>query len=387
LYRPLRDATDEQLVHASKQQTHFIETMRGMQAVKLFNAQGSRTAVWQNTLVDNTNAQVRMQHLTVGWKAGNTLLFGIENVVMIWLGALLVLDSAGFSLGMLYAFLAYKLQFVTRIGNLIDKFIEFKMLGLHLDRIADIALADAEPRAEGAATLENQREFAHTGLEVRNLGYQHGPTEPFVFRNVSFTVKPGQLVAVVGPSGVGKTTLTKVLLGLLPASEGEVIAGGVGIKQLGTEAWRERVGAVMQEDQLFMGSIADNLSMFETSADQSRIEECAKRVGLHEDILRMPMGYNTLVSNMGTNLSGGQRQRLYLARALYRRPAFLFLDEATNQLDRDRERQVMDTVRELGLTTVVVAHRESTIRMADAVIELVPPAPLSPTPARAANAA
>jgi ATP-binding cassette, subfamily B, bacterial CvaB/MchF/RaxB len=370
LYRPLRDATDEQLVHASKQQTHFIETMRGMQAVKLFNAQGSRTSVWQNTLVDNINAQVRMQHLTVAWRGGNTLLFGIENVVVIWMGALLVLGSAGFSLGMLYAFLAYKLQFITRIGNLIDKAIEFKMLGLHLDRIADIALAQPEPRIEGAATLETQREFAHTGLEVRNLSYQHGPTEPFVFQNVSFSVAPGQLLAITGPSGVGKTTLTKVLLGLLPATEGDVVAGGVEIKQMGTEAWRERVGAVMQDDQLFMGSIADNICMFEATFDQARIEEAAKRVGLHDDILRLPMGYNTLIANMGTNLSGGQRQRLYLARALYRRPVFLFLDEATNQLDREREQQVMDTVRTLGLTTVVIAHRESTIRMADAVIQL-----------------
>ncbi len=378
LYRPLRNATDEQLVHAAKQHTHFIETMRGMQAVKLFNAQGSRTAVWQNALIDNFNAQVRVQHLTVGWRAGNALLFGVENVVVIWLGAMLVLDKGGFSLGMLYAFLAYKLQFITRVGNLIDKFIEFKMLGLHMDRIADIALAEPELREPGAATTDASRPLPHTTLEVRGLSYQHGPTEPFIFRDIGFTVPGGRSIAIVGPSGVGKTTLTKVLLGLLPPSEGTVSAGGIEINRLGTEAWRDRVGAVMQDDQLFMGTIADNICMFETAFDQGWIEGCAQRAGLHEDIMRMPMGYNTLVSNMGSNLSGGQRQRLFLARALYRKPQFLFLDEATNQLDSDREKQIMDTVRGLGLTTVIVAHREGTIRAADAIYELSRPAPMKP---------
>ncbi len=387
LYRPLRNATDEQLVHSAKQQTHFIETMRGMQAVKLFNAQGSRTAVWQNALVDNFNAQVRVQQLSVGWRAGNTFLFGVENVIVIWLGALLVLDNAGFSLGMLYAFLAYKLQFITRIGNLIDKFIEFKMLGLHLERIADIALAEPEPRADGAVSLDAGQPFAHTALEVRGLGYQHGPTEPFVFRDISFSVAPGQILAITGPSGVGKTTLTKVLLGLLPPTEGEICAAGMQIKQIGTEAWRERVGAVMQDDQLFMGTIADNICMFETSFDQAWIENCAQRAGLHDDILRMPMGYNTFVSNMGSNLSGGQRQRLFLARALHRKPQFLFLDEATNQLDSEREKQIMETVRALGLTTVIVAHREGTIRAANAIFELnrtLPPKPVLPSAQAAA---
>jgi ATP-binding cassette, subfamily B, bacterial CvaB/MchF/RaxB len=387
LYRPLRNATDEQLVHASKQQTHFIETMRGMQAVKLFNAQGSRTAVWQNALVDNFNAQVRIQNLTVGTRTGNTILFGVENVIVIWLGALLVLDNAGFSLGMLYAFLAYKLQFITRIGNLIDKFIEFKMLGLHLERIADIALAAPEEKSTDTNAMDGARALPNSLFEVKNLSYQHGPTEPFIFKDVSFTVAAGQSIAIVGPSGVGKTTLTKVLLGLLPATSGEVCAAGINITQMGTEAWRERVGAVMQDDQLFMGTLADNICMFETSFDQTIIEDCATRAGLHDDIVKLPMGYNTLVSNMGNNLSGGQRQRLFLARALYRKPQFLFLDEATNQLDSDRERQIMDTVRSLGLTTIIVAHREGTIRAANDIYELNRTSPSKPVLASSSEAA
>jgi ATP-binding cassette, subfamily B, bacterial CvaB/MchF/RaxB len=286
------------------------------------------------------------------------------------LGALLVLDSAGFSLGMLYAFLAYKLQFITRIGNLIDKFIEFKMLGLHLERIADIALASPEEKSADTNAMDGARPLPTSDFEVRGLSYQHGPTEPFIFRDVSFSVPAGQSIAIVGPSGTGKTTLTKVLLGLLPATSGEVCAAGINITQMGTEAWRERVGAVMQDDQLFMGTLADNICMFETSFDQTYIEDCAKRAGLHDDIAKLPMGYNTLVSNMGNNLSGGQRQRLFLARALYRKPQFLFLDEATNQLDSDRERQIMETVRGLGLTTIIVAHREGTIRAANAIFEL-----------------
>lgn len=373
LFRPLREATEEQLVHGAKSQTSFIETLRGMQSVMLFNRQAQRRAVWQNFIVDLFNARVRAEHLNILYRASNTLIFGIENIVVIWLGALAVLQG-GFSLGMLYAFMAYKLIFVTRSTNLIERGIEFRMLSLHAQRVADIALAPAEVEND-----ENWQvvELPHSGLEVKNVSFRYSDHEPYVLKDVNLTVAPGEIVAITGPSGCGKTTLMKVMLGLLPPNIGEIWVGGLNLKHIGAQSFRSLVGAVMQEDQLFSGSIADNISFFDPEFDQARVEECAKLAAIHDDIIATPMGYNSLVSNMGSILSGGQKQRVLLARALYRYPKILFLDEATSHLDVEREKSVNDMVRRQGITTIIVAHRPETIRSADRIIELAPPIGIS----------
>jgi ATP-binding cassette subfamily B protein RaxB len=176
-------------------------------------------------------------------------------------------------------------------------------------------------------------------------------------------------VAIVGPSGCGKTTLLKVILGILPPTEGEVLIGGVSLSRLGP-AHRELIGTVMQEDDLFAGSLADNISFFDVEPDRARIEDCARMAAIHQDILSMPMGYNTLIGDMGASLSGGQKQRVLLARALYKQPRILALDEATSHLDVACERTVNESVRALKLTRIVIAHRPETIHMAGRVISL-----------------
>ena len=363
-YEPLRRATEEHIVHNAKQQSHFLETVRGVQSIKLFGRQEERRSRWLNLVVDATNQDLVTQKLGLGFRTANGMVFGAERIGIVWLGALAVLDSA-FSVGMLFAFISYKEQFSARVAGLIDKMVELRMLNLQAERLADIVLT--APEADSAALPMDDLQ---PSLEVRDLSFRYSDTEPFVLLNCSFSIAAGESVAIVGPSGGGKTTLLKLLLGLLPPTDGKVMAGGVDIHKLGIDRYRKFVGTVMQDDQLFAGSIGDNISFFDPLPDQGAVERFARLAAVHDDIVAMPMAYNTLIGDMGTALSGGQKQRILLARALYKQPRILLLDEATSALDVQRERAVNDAIRALNLTRIIIAHRPETIASAERVIVL-----------------
>ena len=364
-FRPLRDASEELLVHEARQASHFLESLRGMQTLKLLNAQPDRRSRFASLVVDATNADVAGRKLRLVFAVAQRLLFGLERVAVVWLGALLVLDMR-LSIGMLFAFFAYKELFVQRAGALIDKGIELRMLRLQGERLADIALAAPEAGEDGALRPVP----AQPSIELRDVHYRYADGEPEVLRGVNLRIEPGESVAIVGPSGCGKTTLLKVMLGLHVPTRGEVLIGGVPLAQVGLAGWRQAVGAVMQDEPLFSGSIADNIAFFDPQADPARIEESARRAAIHDDIRAMPMGYQTLIGDMGQALSGGQKQRILLARALYRAPQVLMLDEATSSLDVERERAVNQAVRQLALTRLIVAPRRETIASATRVIAL-----------------
>jgi ATP-binding cassette subfamily B protein RaxB len=363
-YDPLRRATEEHIVHSAKQQSHFLETVRGVQSIKLFGREAERRSRWLNLVVDATNQDLAAQKLGIGFRCANGLVFGLERVAIVWMGALLVLDGA-FSVGMLFAFMSYKDQFSARVAGLVDKLIELRMLGLQGERLADIVLAAPEAESPPAAADEIE-----PSLELRAVSFRYSDMEPFVLLNCSFTVSPGESVAIVGASGGGKTTLVKLMLGLLVPTDGQVLAGGIDIQKLGIDRYRKLVGTVMQDDQLFAGSIADNIGFFDAAPDQGAVERCARMAAVHDDIAAMPMGYNTLIGDMGAALSGGQKQRILLARALYKQPRILFLDEATSALDVAKERAVNEAVRSLRLTRIIIAHRPETIASAERVIVL-----------------
>ena len=363
-YDPLKRATEEQIVHTAKQQSHFLETVRGVQSIKLFGRQEERRSRWLNLVVDAVNQDLVTQKLGLGFRSANGLVFGVERISIVWLGALLVLDSA-FSIGMLFAFMSYKDQFSARVAGLIDKMIDLRMLNLQGERLADIVLTPPEQAAQDAAA-----QAMDASLEVRELSFRYSDMEPFVLLNCSFSVAPGESVAIVGASGGGKTTLVKLMLGLLAPTDGKIFAGGLDIQKLGIDRYRKLVGTVMQDDQLFAGSIADNICFFDPSPDQSAVEHFARMAAVHDDIAAMPMGYNTLIGDMGAALSGGQKQRILLARALYKRPRLLFLDEATSALDVPKEKAVNDAIRSLKLTRIIIAHRPETIASAERVIVL-----------------
>ena len=207
-------------------------------------------------------------------------------------------------------------------------------------------------------------------LELTDVGFAYSAAEAPVLRRLNLRIEPGDSVAIVGPSGCGKTTLLKCMLGIHVPQTGRVRIGGVDLQQLGLRTWRDMIGTVMQEDQLFAGSIMDNITFFDADADTAWAEQCARVAAIADEIEAMPMGWHTLVGDMGTSLSGGQRQRILLARALYKRPKFLFLDEATSALDVEREREVNAAIRQLNITRVIVAHRPETIASAGRVIVL-----------------
>lgn len=366
-FAPLRRATEEQIIHAAKQQTHFLETIRGIKTIRLFQRQDERRSSWLTLLVDQINADLRTQKLTLLYKSLNGILFGIETILIIWLGAKLIIDGS-FTVGLLMAFNAYKGQFDSRVSSLIDKFVELKMLQLQGERLADIVL-HAPEATHGRVVSQDEAPLPAT-LEVRNLHFRYGEQEPDVLDGISFKIDAGESVAIIGPSGAGKTTLINVLLGVLPPTKGDVLVGGHSLNHVGMDTLRQMVGTVLQDDVLFAGSIADNISFFDPLADHAWIVQCADLAAIHQDITAMPMGYNTLVGDMGTVLSGGQKQRVLLARALYKRPKILFLDEATSHLDIERERVVNAAVKSLNITRVIVAHRPETINAAGRTIVL-----------------
>jgi ATP-binding cassette, subfamily B, bacterial CvaB/MchF/RaxB len=374
-YRFYRWANYEALIASARENTHFIETLRGMPSVKALVIGDRRQASWNNYLVDEISANLRVQKLDLIFKTANTLLFGLDRILIIFLGARAVM-AGSLTVGMLVAFLAYKDQFSQRVATFLDTIIKISLLTVHGERIADVALAEPEEPlgASPAMALPESSSLPRgaPALSARGICFRYGDNERNILTDFDFDVAPGECVAIVGPSGAGKTTLLKILAGLLQPAAGSVFLDDVPVKALGLERYRSQIGCVLQDDRLFAGTIADNIAGFSPNLDPKRIQDAASLAAIHEEILRMPMGYETLVGDMGSSLSGGQMQRIVLARALYRRPRILLLDEATSHLDDENERTINTAVRLLTIARVIVAHRRSTIDMADRIVPIWP---------------
>jgi len=365
-YAPLREATEQEIVHAARQQSHFLESIRGIKAIKLFDRQRERRQTWSALLVEQVNAGLRTKRMGLAYQTLSGLLVGGEHILVLYLGARLVIDQQ-MTVGMLLAFVAYKAMFDHRIAALIDKLVEVGMLRLQGERLSDILLHPPEADGDEQPVRDDD---ASPELELRDVSFRYAPAEPAVLEKLSLHIAAGESLAITGPSGCGKTTLLHVLLGLLPPSEGEVLLGGRSLARIGASSLRRMTSAVMQDDALFAGSIAENISFFDAQADHEWIVECARLAAIDADIRNMPMGYNTMVGDMGAALSGGQKQRILIARALYKRPKILVLDEATSHLDVESERKINAAIASLHITRVIVAHRAETLASADRVVVL-----------------
>ena len=364
LYRPLHLATEELIQHSAKEQSHFLENLRGIQTIKLFGNETQRQSTWQNRYVEVINSEIKLGKLKISFQAFNKLLFGLENVFVIYFAALLVMENM-LTVGMVLAFIAYKSQLTQRIATLIEQIIQFKMMRLHLDRIADIALTEQEANREGNATVHHP----HTGqLTLENVSFSYG--EQSILEKINLSLTHGESIAITGASGAGKTTLMKVMLGLLQPSSGRVLLDGKDITKLGLKNYRKSIAAVMQNDTLLAGTIADNISFFDPQPNMLKIEKCLYLAAMHDEIENMTMGINSLVGDMGSSLSGGQIQRILLARALYQEPCILFMDEATSHLDKDNEARISEHIRELPMTRITIAHRQETIESVERVFIL-----------------
>lgn len=363
LYRPLHRATEESIQASAKEQTNFLENIRGIQTIKLFTCEPQRQSVWQNRYSEVINADIRLGKLNISFEAANKLLFGLENIIVIYLAATIVM-TGDLTIGMVLAFIAYKNQLTERFASLIEQLILFRMLRLHLDRISDIALHEQETHRDSNLPLNGV-----TGqLTLEHVSYNYGDNEPDVINDVSLTINAHESVAIVGESGCGKTTLVKLMLGLLTPTQGRILLDGQDITQIGLTQYRQQIAAVMQDDALLSGSIADNLTFFEPEPNYLRMQQCAQLAAIDADINKMTMGYNTLVGDMGSQFSGGQVQRLLLARALYQQPSLLFMDEATSHLDINNEAKISEQIKHLEMTRVIIAHRPETIKQAQRVL-------------------
>lgn len=364
-FYPLRQATQEMIYLGAKQETTFLESIRAIQAIKLFGQEIKRQTIWHNRLIETTNRMLKTERFMIGYQLAHGLLSGLERIVVIWIGAQLIL-SEEFTIGMLFAFFSYATVFSIRTAALIDNVFELHMLSLHTERLSDIVLTPRETISKGLIdSIDIEKD-----IEIKNLSFRYSDLDPYIIQDVNISIKSGSSVALIGPSGCGKTTLAKLILGLLPPTEGAIFIGGVDISKVDIRQYRNHVNAVMQDDQLLAGSIAENICFFDDAPDHEKIIKAARLASIEADIVRMPMSYQTLVGDMGSSLSGGQKQRILLARALYRNPKLIILDEATSHLDINLEKAVNSAIKNLQVTRIVIAHRPETIASCDYIIDL-----------------
>lgn len=364
-------ARNEELIHCGAlEDSLFLENLRAIQGIRIFGKESDRLANWQNAYADVINAGVKVQDLGIQVKFINGVLLGTENIVLMLLGGYAVLNNE-ISIGMIMAYLSFKDQFYGRVFALVDKLFEFRLLELHLSRLADIALQPAEQHMLGVGAPPVEV-CLKGGLQTTELGFRYDDRGRWLFQHVDLEVGNEEVVAIIGPTGCGKSTLLKIVMSLLQPSSGSVSMHGVPILNMGLSAYRERIAGVMQDDALLSGSIFDNITFFDPAPDRERVELVANLAAIAADIRVMPMQYNTLVGSMGAALSGGQIQRLLLARALYKRPRLLVLDEATSHLDVATEKAVNKAIRQLKIARLIVAHRPETILQADRILELTP---------------
>jgi ATP-binding cassette subfamily B protein RaxB len=361
---------EEMLQAGALESSNFMENIRAMQGIRIFSKEPERLSGWQNLYADKINAGVKVQGLSINVRLVHGLLVGSENIILMLLGGIAVLNNE-ISIGMIMAYISFKDQFYGRVFALLDKLFEFRLLDLHLTRLADIALSKPEPFVHGLGAPPPEV-CVKGGLSLKNLCFRFDEHAPWIFRNVNLEMENDEMLAIIGPTGCGKSTLLKLVTSLLQPSDGSISLYGMPINAMGLKSYRERIAAVMQDDALLSGSIRDNITFFDPAPDLERVEYVANLAALAQDIVVMPMQYNTLVGSMGAALSGGQVQRLLLARALYRSPRLLILDEATSHLDLATEKQVNKALRQLKIARLMVAHRPDTILLADRILELTP---------------
>lgn len=369
LYNFYRKATEINLNTTAIENSYFIESIRTIQSIKMAGNYGIRESQWLNKLIDSINSGMKLSHINIYSIGANQLIFGLESIIVLYIAALQIMDGS-LSIGMMFAFVAYKTMFITRYRAFIEKLMELKLLYLHLERVSDIIQTSKEnllPDSQYGAT--NQ---ISSGMDIQldGINYAFSPIEPPLFVDVNLKIKERVITAIVGPSGCGKSTLLKIMMGLLTPDSGRIMLGGVDIRAYGLEKYRENISTVLQSDELFSGSIGDNISGFSETKDYELIEQCAKLASIHYDIKKMPMGYDTIVGDIGSHLSGGQKQRTLLARALYKKPKILFLDEATCQLDYENEAVVLKGLLSLNITIIIISHRQETTQIANEVIDM-----------------
>jgi len=367
-YPITRRRSEEVIVAQAKESTHMIESVRASRTLRLMGREAEREAAWRNLFADAINAEFSVARFEIIRTALQGAITTVQTIVVVYLAARMIINGDGFSVGMLFAFLSFRQTFTDRVIALINEAFNFRLLTLHLERIGDIVHAEREPVP--AQEPPEDAPPPQGAIEARGLRFRYGEGDRLILDGADLTVAPGEFLAITGASGGGKSTLLKLLLGLYDPEGGEILLDGQPPAVTGWRAWRRHIGVVAQDDQLLSGTIADNIAFFDPDMDLARVQAAAQKAEVHADISRMPMQYLSLVGDMGSALSGGQRQRVLLARALYRQPSILILDEGTANLDAETEAQIADTVSAMPITRIVVAHRPALVQRADRVVRV-----------------
>ncbi len=362
VFRPMRMRIEEEIVQRARERSHIMETVRAAITFKVMGGEAVREGGWRNIYAGVINASISVGEYSISTVFIQRLTSALSGVIIVWLGARAVIEASGFSVGMLFAFLAFRETFSERMFSLVNEITKLQFLRVHLERMNDIVSAEPEDPAGQTPTIS-----LRGGMTIKNVTFKYGATSVAVLQNVSFDVRPGEFLAITGPSGGGKTTLLKLLLGLYLPTDGGIDIDGAPATPAAWIAARQRVGVVLQDDRLLSGTLADNIAFFDPELGMERVIEAAKAAAIHDEIMALPMQYLSLVGDMGSTLSGGQKQRVLLARALYRAPDMLFLDEGTANLDEAAEALIVELVSRLDMTRIVIAHRPALLRRADRV--------------------
>ncbi|HDH7507215.1 TPA: peptidase domain-containing ABC transporter [Escherichia coli] len=365
-YGNYRQISEECLVREARAASYFMETLYGIATVKIQGMVGIRGAHWLNMKIDAINSGIKLTRMDLLFGGINTFVTACDQIVILWLGAGLVIDNQ-MTIGMFVAFSSFRGQFSERVASLTSFLLQLRIMSLHNERIADIALHEKE---EKKPEIEIVADMGPISLETNGLSYRYDSQSAPIFSALSLSVAPGESVAITGASGAGKTTLMKVLCGLFEPDSGRVLINGIDIRQIGINNYHRMIACVMQDDRLFSGSIRENICGFAEEMDEEWMVECARASHIHDVIMNMPMGYETLIGELGEGLSGGQKQCIFIARALYRKPGILFMDEATSALDSESEHFVNVAIKNMNITRVIIAHRETTLRTVDRVISI-----------------
>ncbi|WP_426788025.1 peptidase domain-containing ABC transporter [Xanthomonas campestris] len=350
------------LIEEARRQSLLLESIRGSQTLKLFGKTAWQASRYANRSAASIGASALVQRTTAAYSAMGTVTLSTARIGAIAIGAVLVFKG-DFTAGMLVAYASYADLFVGRLSSLVEYGTQLSLLSAQAERVADIALA--QPEKEPAVPTRLGKEKLQ--IEFRNVSYRYSDNQPWILYDASLLIPAASTTAICGPSGSGKSTLAKLLLGLAEAQQGDVLFNGRTIREMGPSEVRAQLACVMQDDVLFQGNLGENISFFDEKPNQSMIEEVASLSCIHGDISCMPMGYRTMVGDMGSSLSGGQKQRILLARALYRNPKALLLDEASSHLDQERETSIIRNLRSLKMTVIQIAHRKETLDSADRI--------------------
>src|SRR5947209_3019726 len=363
--RPIRNLASRELAAQGKSQGYLAEALAGIATLKGSGAEQRAFERWSNLFFDQLNISLRHNYLSTTMTTIMTALRSLAPLALLWVGATQVLNGS-ITLGTMVALNALAAAFFAPLASLVISGQQLQLVSAHLERISDVMEAEAEQRVQ--AVQPPPPLAGHIRLE--RVSFRYAPEAPEVLHHLDLTIEAGQKVAIVGPSGAGKSTLGKLLLGLYVPTEGTIFYDGIPLQGLNYQEVRRQFGVVLQETTLFSGSILSNITLNNPTMDKEQVAKAAEIAAIDEDIMSMPMGYETFVSEGGSALSGGQRQRLAIARAIAHKPALLLLDEATSHLDVTTEQKVAEHLQTLACTQIIIAHRLSTIRNADLILLL-----------------